>query len=48
MKKSSSRPRIIRRDVLRGMARSRVRVWDLQKKVYPKEAYDGHDFDPEE
>ncbi len=39
MKKSSSRSRIIKRDV--------VRVWDLQKKAYPKEAYDGHDLGQE-
>jgi hypothetical protein len=42
MKKGKSRTRIARRDVLKGMARSRTRVRDLQKRNYPKQAYDGH------
>lgn len=44
MKKSKSRTRIARRDVLKGMARSRARVRDLQpqKQSYDKARYDGH------
>ena len=34
------RVRIARRDILRGMARSRTRVRDLQKRDYPRQAYD--------
>jgi len=35
--------RIGRRDILRGMARSRVRIRDLKKAgSYSKQEYDGH------
>ena len=39
---------IVTRDLFRGMARSRVRVRDLlQKRAYPKQAYDGSSSDSE-
>ncbi len=44
MKKGKSRTRIARRDILRGMPRTRERVRDL-KHGYAKQAYDGHSID---
>lgn len=41
MSKGKSRIRISRRDVVKGMARSRARVRDLRKKGYSRQAYDG-------
>jgi len=44
MKKCKSRTRIARRDILRGMHRTRERVRDLQpqKQSYDKAKYDGY------
>lgn len=46
MKKRARRDRIGRRDILRGMARSLVRIQDLKKAGgYSKQDYDGHSFE---
>jgi len=42
MRKGKTRTRNARVDLLKGMARSRARVRNLQKRSYPKRAYDGH------
>ena len=47
MKKGKSRTRIARRDILRGMQRTRERVRNV-KGAYPRQAYDGHSTNRED